>query len=47
VSDDLPTPEEILATHEEIEEAYDLTHRGTRVAAPRLTLRELLDALDE
>jgi death-on-curing protein len=47
VSDELPTPAEILATHEEIEEAYDLTHRGSRVAVPRLTLRELLEDVAE
>lgn len=41
--DQLPTPAEIIATHEEIEETYDLTHRGARVAAPRLKLREILD----
>ena len=42
MTDDLPTPEEILTTHEEIEAAYDLTHRGVRVAAPKLKLRRLL-----
>lgn len=41
--DDLPTPDEILAIHEEIEDAEDMRYRGTRVAAPRLNLRELLD----
>lgn len=37
----LPSIDEILATHEEIEEAYDMKHRGIRVAAPRSTLREI------
>lgn len=37
--DELPTAEEIMAAHEEIEEAYDLKHTGTMKAAPRLKLR--------
>lgn len=37
----IPTPEEILAIHEEIEEEYDLTHTGTAVAAPKVDLREI------
>jgi len=37
----LPTPEEILAIHEEIEEEYDLTHTGAAVAAPKVDLREI------
>lgn len=41
--DRLPAPDEILAIHEAIEEAEDMNYRGTRVAAPRLELRELLD----
>jgi death-on-curing protein len=40
--DDLPSAEEILATHEEIEEDYDMKYRGTAVAAPQLKLRRLL-----
>ena len=40
---DLPTPDEIIATHEEIEKQYDLKYRGTRVAAPKLVLRQLLE----
>ena len=40
MSDDLPTPAEILAMHEEIEKEYDLKYKGTRVAAPKLRLRE-------
>ncbi|WP_276258030.1 Fic family protein [Haloglomus litoreum] len=41
--DDLPTPDEILAIHEQLEEAYDLKHRGVMKAAPRLKLeREVL-----
>lgn len=41
--DRLPTPDEILAIHETIEVVEDMTYRGTRIAAPRLELRELLD----
>lgn len=37
---DLPTAEEIIAVHDMIEEEYDLKYKGTRIAAPRLTLRE-------
>jgi prophage maintenance system killer protein len=40
MSDDLPTPEEILAMHEEIEAEYDLKYKGVRIAAPKLKLRE-------
>lgn len=42
MDDDLPTSAEILATHEEIEEAYDLKHRGARVAVPRVKIKRLL-----
>lgn len=41
-SDALPTPEEILATHEEIERTYDLKYTGTRVTAPKLKLRRIV-----
>jgi len=37
----VPTPEEILAIHEEIEKEYDLTHTGAAVAAPKVDLREI------
>ena len=37
----LPAPEEVLAIHEEIEDEYDLKYTGTRVAAPKLDLREI------
>ena len=40
MTDDLPTPKEIIAMHEEIEESYDLKYKGERIAAPRLKLRE-------
>ncbi len=46
MTDDLPTAEEILATHEEIEEAYDMKYRGAAVAAPRLKFRRLLDDIE-
>ena len=45
--DDLPSAEEILATHEEIEDAYDMKYRGPAVAAPRLELRRLLDDIED
>lgn len=45
--DSLPSIDEILATHEEIEEAYDLKYRGIRVAAPRGTLRDILSGARE
>lgn len=45
--DRLPTPEEILATHEEIEEAYDMKYRGTRVVAPKIDLRDILEEVVE
>lgn len=37
---DLPTAEEILATHEEIEKEYDLKYKGVMKATPKLKLRE-------
>lgn len=40
--DTLPTAKEILATHEEIERAYDMKYTGTRVAAPKLKLGRIL-----
>ena len=40
MSDDLPTPAEIVATHDQIAEMYDLKYKGARIAAPKLTLRE-------
>jgi prophage maintenance system killer protein len=43
----LPTPEEILATHEEIEEQYDMKYTGTRVAAPKLKLKRILEETAE
>lgn len=43
----LPTPEEILVTHEEIEDAYDMKYTGTKVVAPKLKLRRILQDTDE
>ena len=37
---DLPTPDEILAMHEEIEAEYDLKYKGIRATAPKRKLRE-------
>ena len=39
MADDLPTPAEIMMTHERIEEEYDLKFTGTMKAAPKLKLR--------
>lgn len=38
--DDLPTPDEILTVHDEIEDEYDLKYPGIMKAAPKLKLRE-------
>lgn len=45
--DTLPRAEEILAAHEEIEDAYDMKYTGARVAAPRLELRSILEEADQ
>ena len=39
MTDDLPTPEEILRVHDQIEEEQDVKHTGTMKAAPKLKLR--------
>lgn len=39
MTDDLPTPEQIIAAHDRIEELYDLKYTGTMTAAPKRTLR--------
>lgn len=44
---DLPSPDDILNAHNEIEEAYDMKYTGTRVASPRLELKEMLEDVDE
>ena len=47
VDDELPTGKEIVATHDELEEVYDLKYKGARVAAPRLDLKRIVqDACD-
>jgi prophage maintenance system killer protein len=47
VDDELPTGKEIVATHDELEEVYDLKYKGARVAAPRLDLKRIVqDARD-
>lgn len=43
----LPTPEQIIAIHDEIERAYDLTYTGTCVAAPKLKLRRIVEEAAE
>lgn len=42
VDDELPTGKEIMATHEEIEEDYDLKFKGVRVAAPRIKFKRIV-----
>ena len=37
-----PTPEQIIATHQEVEREYELKYTGTRVAAPKLKLKRIL-----
>ena len=37
--DDLPTPAEIIAAHDQLEEAYDLKYTGFLKAAPKSKLR--------
>ena len=44
MTDDLPTPDEIIAAHDRIEEIYDLKYPGTMTAAPKRTLRR--DVID-
>lgn len=39
-TDELPTPEDILDAHKQIEEEYDLKYKGVRTAAPRIKLRQ-------
>ena len=48
MTDDLPTPDEIIAAHDRIEAIYDLKYTGTMTAAPKRTLRrEVLDPASE
>jgi death-on-curing protein len=42
VGEDLPNPEDIIGIHDDIENDYDLTHTGARVAAPRLKFKRAL-----
>lgn len=48
MADKLPTGQEIMATHEAIEEDYDLKYKGVRVAAPRIKFKRIVqDARDD
>ena len=48
MTDDLPTPAQIIAAHDRIEELYDLKYTGTMTAAPKRTLRrEVLEPAAE
>jgi prophage maintenance system killer protein len=44
---DLPTADEVIEIHDEIEEQYDLKHTGAAVASPWLELREILEDIEE
>lgn len=45
---DPPTPEQIIAAHDEIEREYELAYTGTCVAAPKLKLRRIVtEAADQ
>ena len=41
-----PTPEQIIATHQEVEDTYDLKYTGARVAAPKLKLKRIQERND-
>lgn len=43
----LPTPDDILQIHEDIEEAYDMTHTGTRAYLPEQKLQNVVDEAQE
>lgn len=45
--DDLPDADRIIQIHDRVVNEYDLTHTGTRVAAPRLKFRKMLAEVDE
>lgn len=48
VDDDrLPSPQEILDTHDEIEQAYDMKYRGVRAPLPRRKLQRAIDGSDQ
>ena len=48
MTDDLPSPEQILAMHEEIEEEYDLKYPGVMKTAPKTKLRrEVIEPAEE
>ena len=44
---DLPTPDEVITIHDEVEDVYDLKYTGAAVAAPRLELRNILEEVEE
>lgn len=48
MTDNLPTPTQILDTHDEIEEEYDLKYKGLMKSAPKRKLRrEVLEPAAE
>ncbi|GAD52330.1 hypothetical protein MBEHAL_1090 [Halarchaeum acidiphilum MH1-52-1] len=47
MASDLPTARDILDTHDEVVDHWDLKYPGTRVAAPRLKFKRLLEDIPE
>jgi len=47
IGEDLPTAEDIIGVHDQIERIVDLKYTGARVAAPKLKFRRLLEEVDE
>lgn len=47
MTNDLPTAEEILETHDAVEARWDLKYTGTSVPAARLKFQRLLDDIRE
>lgn len=43
MTDDFPTPDEVVEIHERIEERYNLTHTGTRATLPKQTLESVIE----
>lgn len=45
--DDLPSPRQIIAAHDEIEAEWDLKYTGARVGSPFLHLRKIVQTVAE
>ncbi len=46
IGEDLPTPRQIIMTHDRVEQVYDLDYPGARIAAPRLRYERMLKEID-